>query len=130
MLEAGHEAVVVCLVEEMEALRRRRVGGKGEGEGWSVLGIGVKGCEGRVYFLHPCERMGVGGEEVREGREGEGRRGFVGGNGGRRVVVGAGGNGGGRRAGEVGREMLGDVARGAKAGAKTGARELWRMVRK
>lgn len=46
MLEKGNDEVVVCLVEEMEAVRRRREGA--EGDGWSVLGIGVKGCEGGV----------------------------------------------------------------------------------
>lgn len=102
MLEAGNEEVVVCLVEEMEEVRRRR---RGEGEGWMVLGIGVRGCEGRVYLLHPCERAGV--QEVEEG-------------GGVRGVAGA--NGGVK----VGREILGE----ARAGARTGVRELWRMVRK
>ena len=105
MLETGNDEVVVCLVEEMEVVRRRR-GGE-EGEGWIVLGIGVGGCEGRVYLLHPCERPGMGGEEEVGLLRGE---------------AGAGANGGGRRPGEVGREILGEVV--------AGARELWRMVMK
>jgi len=115
MLEKGSDEVVVCLVEEMEAVRRRREGGGGEG--WSVLGIGVKGCEGRVYLLHPCERPGVGGW-LRKEEAAVGVRGGVG------------ANGGGRRVGEVGREILGEVVAGARAGARMGAKELWRRVRK
>lgn len=111
MLEAGNEEIVVCLVEEMEEVRRRR-GGE-EGEGWRVLGVGVRGCEGRVYLLHPCERPGMGGEEEVGVLRGE-------------AGAGVGANGGGRRPGEVGREILGE----ALAGARTGARELWRMVTK
>jgi hypothetical protein len=113
MLETGNDEVVVCLVEEMEEVRRMR-GGE-EGEGWIVLGIGVGGCEGRVYLLHPCERPGMGGEEEVGLLRGE---------------AGAGANGGGRRPGEVGREILGEVVAGARAGARTGARELWRLVMK
>lgn len=113
MLEAGNDEVVMCLVEEMEEVRRRREGGKGEG--WRVLGVGVRGCEGRVYLLHPCERPGMGGEEEVGVVRGE---------------AGAGATGGGRRPGEVGREILGEVVAGARAGARTGARELWRMVMK
>lgn len=56
---------MTILVDEMEALRRRReaggraTGAVGDRGGWQVLGEGRRGSEGFVYLLHPPERKEI-----------------------------------------------------------------------
>lgn len=51
----------MCLNMVLGGIERDDANG---GLGYRVLGMGVEGCDGRVYLLHPCGRGGPEEKEV------------------------------------------------------------------